>query len=1299
RLLLCLFVTLFVLMHGQTSTQAADPSIDATYYVYTAKDLQNYMSRDGNFKIIVSVNLDAKIERTKYWCTLGKGTKVLELLGNSISISCNHQDVNASVPLCLFLVNDGSELVINDTLGGGRVHYDGLLAEVNDSGYYKSVRNLVEVNGGSFTLNGGAMEAGRSQKYWSAADAKYYWRQINGAAVVMYRGTVTINGGIVQGRGYIYGDPYVDRNNRSRTAAILAMGGALTVYDGEFWGKGDADVLSLTKNVEVRIFGGAFETHKFDHKIASESMDLGYSGGGFGRESWGFISHSGKIGIPARATAAGKEVTNFYLKGKLMSDSACEKGDADNTSACVTVSPKDSKGDLVYETAYDPAPVIYTDTAEKVFDWDKKKQLALGIHEKPYFPMPRSIDTFEKHEFPQYTVTIATSPDARKGVNDTLTDFPAKVNGKVDEQGYFDNTCMVDLDTIPTEALADLKINRNYYVILKAKESWKNARSYERKIEPIQKKVKIHIVGTDDTWWRGDIDLKYQNRPNKAKQMCDFAIIPAGFGGQGNLNLLKSKGIMDEYEVTLSYDGTDGTRKTKTFNSSNLLEDWTVSNARCGTNRLEYDLRLYKDEELICEKHTEIQAVHFPYFTTDPVSGEGDAIMFNESDSDKTVRISVNADNVEGLYWTRDDNENGAVGSSKTREVTLNSSADTSWYSLGYTIDGQKYISPQQVIIGVKESNRLVDLTADKTGCVITDDEDPTPLFTATTSGSDWGNNLSYKWCYNCYPADGSASYFHRLSVDNVSEKTATRSLAEIAGYAGHPLKATGLVEGTYKVYCKVIDNKNNRSVQTKVIAVSVQHSVGGMKILSHDLLSPSAFGDKYISYDVTDSFIVIPEQDALAKLSLEATPENARFHNPISFTSSDTEIADLNMSYNDGSCLISGSKPGCATVSWTTQGVKGVAAGSTTVLTPRNRYSVTVPQQWLEAKVGNAVVQGELSVPTSEDFTAELIWYKKNSWTNAPCESGELFAGEQEYYPVIRIYPKQGVGYPGWLEDGVSCLYYNIDKNAYVITVNGIEYYGASNCNRPYFSIAKGLQILSAADYGKLPVSEGKKMEDYIDLELASTGKLIDPKDDYLNRITFTLDQPMPGSPKDQTEDTITNLSYSILTEGVSCGGDSVVHITDPATIEDDIITNDKSEEAFTTYEEGQTYRASVWLVGDSKYRNAAGGKLYFSDNMEVVEPECRTILDTSVFKTGQMRQVYVYFTINPGDQDVTTTQPTPTPTPGTDDPDPDNGQTSPGETTVAGKPVTTVEETITASGSEKDLEGAAFSLLQAKG
>ncbi|MCR5283834.1 MAG: fibronectin type III domain-containing protein, partial [Lachnospiraceae bacterium] len=46
-----------------------------------------------------------------------------------------------------------------------------------------------------------------------------------------------------------------------------------------------------------------------------------------------------------------------------------------------------------------------------------------------------------------------------------------------------------------------------------------------------------------------------------------------------------------------------------------------------------------------------------------------------------------------------------------------------------------------------------------------------------------------------------------------------------------------------------------------------------------------------------------------------------------------------------------------------------------------------------------------------------------------------------------------------------------------------------------------------------------------------------------------------------------------------------------------------------------------------------------------------------------------------------------------------PDNGQTSPGETTVAGKPVTTVEETITASGSEKDLEGAAFSLLQAKG
>ena len=186
-------------------------------------------------------------------------------------------------------------------------------------------------------------------------------------------------------------------------------------------------------------------------------------------------------------------------------------------------------------------------------------------------------------------------------------------------------------------------------------------------------------------------------------------------------------------------------------------------------------------------------------------------------------------------------------------------------------------------------------------------------------------------------------------------------------------------------------------------------------------------------------------------------------------------------------------------------------------------------------------------------------------------------------------------------------------------ITVNGETYYSGIYCSRERNGF-----------YDTAPVSTGDKSDDYITLDMDQTDLIIDWKDEYLNRVIFTIDEPKAGQSKDTMPDDVTaQLGYNILTDGITFGGDNVWHITDISTIKDDDYSNDSREDDFETYEVGETYRYDVWLLADDKYTNSLGGKVYFANDVTATDPDHSTLTDKTYINSNMIRAI-CYFTIS---------------------------------------------------------------------
>lgn len=269
--------------------------------VETVEAFKKALESDGEKNIVVTkdIILTAKVSDVGlYWITLGKGEKTLNLNGKSVELNAETGEETTMIK-----VPTGASLIIKDTSGdnSGTLFCYGRMESVSgDSGpeYFNGdvkYRNVLEIDGGTVTVNGGTLEAGRSKKMW-VYDGKdvyslrhlldytiqfgvlglaigarydgYAWQQVNGDCITVNNGTLMVNDGIFLGRGFSKLETYVKQNDNdvdvefSRSACLRLHGGNTIINGGAFYGKGNSDVIGAASEAKVSVKNGTFKTNQ-----------------------------------------------------------------------------------------------------------------------------------------------------------------------------------------------------------------------------------------------------------------------------------------------------------------------------------------------------------------------------------------------------------------------------------------------------------------------------------------------------------------------------------------------------------------------------------------------------------------------------------------------------------------------------------------------------------------------------------------------------------------------------------------------------------------------------------------------------------------------------------------------------------------------------------------------------------------------------------------------------------------------------------------------------------------------------
>ena len=268
--------------------------------VSTVEDFEKAMQSDGDADIVVTDDIiyTCRVkEEGSYWISMGQGKKTLNLSGHSVELNAEHGS-----EITMIFVPKGAELVINDTSGdnsGKLFCYGKMETPRTDRGprYFNDTvkyRNVLEIDGGTVTIDGGTLEAGRSKKQWiydgrdvydlrhmldytiqfgvlglaiGARFDGYAWQQVNGDCITVNDGTLLVNDGVFLGRGFSHLETFVKENDNdvdvefSRSACLRLLGGTAIINGGTFHGKGNADVFAVKKDVKVMVKSGTFSTN------------------------------------------------------------------------------------------------------------------------------------------------------------------------------------------------------------------------------------------------------------------------------------------------------------------------------------------------------------------------------------------------------------------------------------------------------------------------------------------------------------------------------------------------------------------------------------------------------------------------------------------------------------------------------------------------------------------------------------------------------------------------------------------------------------------------------------------------------------------------------------------------------------------------------------------------------------------------------------------------------------------------------------------------------------------------------
>ena len=361
-----------------------------TITTHDADEIRAALQSDGDVDIVLDGDVSKKYDRLNagetVWCRLGAGSKTIDLAGNQFEISVeNHGfhyewktllDGSSTAPfnmadsLYLFDIAYGTSLTVDDSSGNndGSIMFDGYMHSASNgpagthSGSYFNTsvlyRNVFNVSGGDLVFNGGSIDTRSKEQYLSPGrviDSLMGGRidedvrqQVNCVGITMNSGNTIINGGVIRGRGYRYMFTCTidygawGLNEYTRAAAIWATGGTVLVNDGEFEGKGGANVFDVSGAASVTVRAGSFTTHKLEKVLVPYYSDGEGSGTGAPRYMNGSY---GTVGLDGAFLDA--DAVDVYVSDNMISESEWDADHLDNTHDVDIVPKKNGSLSLV----------------------------------------------------------------------------------------------------------------------------------------------------------------------------------------------------------------------------------------------------------------------------------------------------------------------------------------------------------------------------------------------------------------------------------------------------------------------------------------------------------------------------------------------------------------------------------------------------------------------------------------------------------------------------------------------------------------------------------------------------------------------------------------------------------------------------------------------------------------------------------------------------------------------------------------------------------------------------------------
>ena len=257
------------------------------YGPYSVIALREYL-KDKNNTWYMRLTGNLSLTDEDFYTLAVNGTKYLDLNGYTIDVDTGKKTIEDD----MFHVSKDATLVVCDSRGGGRIHYDGRLSMVvgcESNGYskWRRMRHLFDVEG-TMILNGGELDGGRSKEVWvtysheADGDGRYtgYARQQLYADGIKVRGngSLLMNGGSVCGRG------------KSQAAIRAKDNATVLINGGRVLGFGEADALKVRDKASITIRSGYFETRKIDKEhcgqhdyvIAGSDSHYVYQNGTYG---------------------------------------------------------------------------------------------------------------------------------------------------------------------------------------------------------------------------------------------------------------------------------------------------------------------------------------------------------------------------------------------------------------------------------------------------------------------------------------------------------------------------------------------------------------------------------------------------------------------------------------------------------------------------------------------------------------------------------------------------------------------------------------------------------------------------------------------------------------------------------------------------------------------------------------------------------------------------------------------------------------------------------------------------------